>query len=117
MILIEIASSLLTLLLTPFFAFLGLVEVAALAGRKAGRSPTTGGRSRFLIVIPAHDEEGAIASTVRSCRGLDYPPELFSIWVIADNCTDATAGEAREAGAAVVERSDPTLRSKGHALE
>ena len=58
-----------------------------------------------------------IASTVRSCRGLEYPPELFSIWVIADNCTDATAGEAREAGASVVERHDPDLRSKGHALE
>jgi cellulose synthase/poly-beta-1,6-N-acetylglucosamine synthase-like glycosyltransferase len=37
--------------------------------------------------------------------------------VIADNCTDATAREAREAGASVVERHDPELRSKGHALE
>ena len=68
-------------------------------------------------MIPAHDEEGAIGATVRSCRALDYDPGLFSIHVIADNCTDATAREAREAGASVVERSDPDLRSKGHALE
>jgi cellulose synthase/poly-beta-1,6-N-acetylglucosamine synthase-like glycosyltransferase len=117
MILIEIAACLLTILLAPFFAFLGLVEVAALLGQRPKRPSTAGGRSRFLIVIPAHDEEGVIASTVRSCRGLEYPSELFSIWVIADNCTDATAREAGEAGASVVERFDPTLRSKGHALE
>ena len=68
-------------------------------------------------MIPAHDEEGVIGATVRSCRALDYDPGLFSIHVIADNCTDSTAREAREAGALVVERYDPTLRSKGHALE
>ena len=117
MILIEIAAGLLTGLLAPFFIFLGLVEAAALSGRRPGRAPTAGGRSRFLIVIPAHDEKGVIASTVRSCRELEYPPGLVSIWVIADNCTDATAREAREAGASVVERHDPDLRSKGHALE
>jgi cellulose synthase/poly-beta-1,6-N-acetylglucosamine synthase-like glycosyltransferase len=117
MILIEIAACLLTGLLAPFFIFLGLIEAAALLGRRPGRAPRAGGRSRFLIVIPAHDEEGVIASTVRSCRDLDYPAERFSIWVIADNCADATAREAREAGASVVERHDPELRSKGHALE
>src|SRR4051794_36289601 len=113
MLLIAIAAGLLTGLLAPFFAFLGLVEAAALLGRRPERASTAGGRSRFLIVIPAHDEEGVIASTVRSCLGLDYPPERFSIWVIADNCIDATVGEAREAGASVVERHDPDLRSKG----
>ena len=102
MILIEIAAGLLTGLLAPFFVFLGLFEAAALLGRRPGRASMGGGRSRFLIVIPAHDEEGVIASTVRSCRDLGYPPERFSIWVIADNCADATAREAREAGASVV---------------
>jgi hypothetical protein len=36
--------------------------------------------------------------------------------VIADNCSDATATVARSAGATVWERSDRTLRGKGHAL-
>jgi cellulose synthase/poly-beta-1,6-N-acetylglucosamine synthase-like glycosyltransferase len=117
MIILELASCLLTVMLAPFFAFLGLIVTAALLGRRPGWAPSSGGRSRFLIVIPAHDEAGVIASTVRSCRELAYPRELFSIWVIADNCTDATAGEAGEAGASVVERFDPALRSKGHALE
>ena len=117
MILLEIASCLLTALLVPFFGFLGLVLFAALLGRASTPRSTSGRRWRFLIVIPAHDEEGVIASTVQSCRALAYPPELFSTWVIADNCTDDTAGAAREAGASVVERQAPDLRSKGHALE
>lgn len=117
MIPIEIASGLLTAWLTPFFAFMALIAAAALGGRIRRPAPSAGDRSRFLIVIPAHDEEGVIASTVQSCRDLTYPPDRFSIWVIADNCTDATVDEARAAGALVVERRDPDLRSKGHALE
>ena len=117
---VNLAYYLATAALAPFFFFLAMITIASIGGRpgrsKAG-SGATAGRSRFLIVIPAHDEEGVIGSTVRSCRSLDYDPDLFSIHVIADNCSDQTAREAREAGASVVERYDPDLRSKGHALE
>ena len=109
-----------TIALAPFFLLmLAIVAAASWARITRPRRPTDAGsgRSRFLIAIPAHDEAGAIGATVRSCQGLDYDRDLFAIHVIADNCTDGTALEAREAGASVVERSDPDLRSKGHALE
>lgn len=112
--------ALLTLALAPFFVFMGAIVVAALVGRATGRRPVAAaesGRRRFLIVIPAHDEAGAIGATVQSCRKLDYDPARYSIHVIADNCTDSTAQEAREAGAMVVERFTADRRSKGHALE
>lgn len=47
---------------------------------------------------------------------MDYPEELFRLVVIADNCTDETARVARSAGAEVLERRDPSRKSKGHAL-
>ena len=74
-------------------------------------------RGRFLIAIPAHDEGATIAETVRSCRAVRYPASLFDVRVIADNCTDDTADRARLAGATVLERSDATKKSKGHAIE
>ena len=109
-----------TVALAPFFLFMLAIVAAAFSSRSTRRrhaEAAVSDQSRFLIVIPAHDEEGAIGATVRSCQALDYDPGLFSIYVIADNCTDATAVEAREAGALVIERSDPNLRSKGHALD
>jgi len=73
--------------------------------------------ARFLIVIPAHDEEANIQSTIESCRTVSYDPALYRVLVIADNCNDRTAHVARAAGVEVLERTDPVRRSKGHALE
>ncbi|WP_406696197.1 glycosyltransferase family 2 protein [Singulisphaera sp. Ch08] len=76
--------------------------------------PTT---ARFLILIPAHDEEETIQATVESCRAIEYDQSQFAVCVIADNCSDGTALVAREAGAEVVERVNLVKRSKGYALE
>ena len=57
-------------------------------------------------MIPAHDEETGIATTVRSCLASDYPSLLFGVVVIADNCTDRTAALAAQGRARVVERFD-----------
>ena len=73
-------------------------------------------RKRFLIAIPAHDEEACIATTVRSCMAVDYPQELFEVLVVADNCADQTAAIASSEGATVLPRFHDTDRSKGHAL-
>lgn len=71
----------------------------------------------FAIIVPGHNEEMVIGPLVENLRTLDYPPQLYDIFVIADNCTDSTAATAREHGAIVYERSDTSLRGKGHALE
>jgi 1,2-diacylglycerol 3-beta-glucosyltransferase len=73
-------------------------------------------RTRFDVVVPAHDEETGIASTVASLIDLDYPRDLYRVIVVADNCGDGTATSATRAGALVIERSDPTRRGKGYAL-
>lgn len=106
-----------TAVLVPLFAFLALVTAAALVPRRRAGRPPSDPPPRFLIVIPAHDEESGIRSTVESCAAVDYDPDRFAIVVVADNCTDATAAEARAAGARVVERFDAERRSKGYALE
>jgi 1,2-diacylglycerol 3-beta-glucosyltransferase len=71
---------------------------------------------RFDIVVAAHNESSVIAQTVTNLKALNWPSENFRILVVADNCTDATASLAREAGATVIERQDASRRGKGYAL-
>jgi cellulose synthase/poly-beta-1,6-N-acetylglucosamine synthase-like glycosyltransferase len=74
--------------------------------------PTT--RPRCAVLIPAHNEELVIARTLQDVATQLAPGDR--ILVVADNCTDATAGIARAHGAEVTERTDPVQRGKGYAL-
>jgi 1,2-diacylglycerol 3-beta-glucosyltransferase len=71
---------------------------------------------RFAVVIPAHNEEHGIVDTITSILRVEYPRDRFDVVVLADNCTDSTAARASGAGAVVLERREPALRGKGHAL-
>ncbi|ATB51483.1 glycosyl transferase family 2 [Corallococcus macrosporus DSM 14697] len=73
-------------------------------------------KQTFDIIIPAHNEELGIARTVANLSAVDYPVDRRRIIVVADNCSDATAQKAREAGAFVLERQDTEKRGKGYAL-
>lgn len=108
--------------------FLGLALVVALPAiadfsmllRGLGRrlpEPARQAPQPLVFLVPAHDEELLVQRAVRSLLAQDYPPELLTVAVIADNCTDRTAELAREAGAMVLERSSATERGKGHAIK
>lgn len=71
-------------------------------------------RKRFLIFIPAHNEEMVVEHIVHNLlHTVNYPPELLGIYVIADNCTDDTAFRARQAGANVIEHFSAPDEPKG----
>jgi cellulose synthase/poly-beta-1,6-N-acetylglucosamine synthase-like glycosyltransferase len=72
---------------------------------------------RFLILVPAHNEERLLPSMLTNLHQLDYPSELYAIHVVADNCTDRTAELARTGGAFAHERVDEVQRGKGYALQ
>jgi cellulose synthase/poly-beta-1,6-N-acetylglucosamine synthase-like glycosyltransferase len=92
-----------------------LLALALMARRVP--APATGAADiHFDVIVPAHNEEGEIAATVRSLRSVDYPPHLYRVLVVADNCTDGTAAAARAAGADVLVRHDRERRGKGYAL-
>lgn len=73
--------------------------------------------NKFAIVIAAHNEEQVIEPLIDNLKRLDYPRNLFDIFVVADNCTDKTAHLAERAGACVYQRFNQQKRGKGHALE
>ncbi len=77
-----------------------------------GRQPA---RTRFAVLIAARNEELVIGALINSLLAQAYPPELYDIWVIPNNCTDNTARAARAFGANVLECTVP-VRCKGDAM-
>ena len=73
--------------------------------------------NRFMMIIPAHNEEKVVKELIESLKELDYKKDLYDIYVIADNCTDNTAKIASDAGAIVYERFDEKHKTKGYALQ
>lgn len=70
----------------------------------------------FAIIIPTYNEEQSIQQTISSCKALDYPENKYSIYVIADNCTDNTASLANSENVHCLVRSDTQHIGKGYAV-
>jgi cellulose synthase/poly-beta-1,6-N-acetylglucosamine synthase-like glycosyltransferase len=114
-LLITISEILLCLLMFPLVYLLLL----ALGAIRSASSPDTQSRvpsTRFMIIIPAHNEVNVIGATVNRLHAINYPSHLFSINILADHCSDNTAETARHAGACVFERSEGPRSGKGAAL-
>lgn len=91
------------------------LEVALGAASTVNEPSARGERRRLAILIPAHDESSMIADTLRSIKPqLTHTDRLL---VVADNCTDDTAGVAVAEGAEAIERRDSARRGKGFALD
>jgi 1,2-diacylglycerol 3-beta-glucosyltransferase len=101
-----------------FIGYITLISFAALfplrTWKQAKREASASDSLSIAIVIPAHNESLLIKETVETAKKQDYPHQCFDIFVIADNCSDDTAEQARLAGANVIERHE--LPGKGQAL-
>ncbi len=106
----------LLVLALPVLAASGYLLLLTLLSGQKPAPPQVPPRLKFDIIIPAHNEEAGIARTVTNLSRVDWPVELRRILVVADNCSDATADRAREAGATVLVRHDTERRGKGFAL-
>ena len=72
---------------------------------------------RYAVLICARNEQTVICDLIDSLHAQTYPQDKLKIFVMADNCTDATACVARGAGATVYERFDTAHVGKGYALD
>ncbi|TVY09735.1 glycosyltransferase family 2 protein [Paenibacillus cremeus] len=80
---------------------------------KADHAP----QKTFAVLVAAHNEEQVVGALIENLKNLDYPRELYDIFVICDNCTDNTAQISRDLGVHAMERKNPNLRGKGYAIE
>lgn len=117
MVYLEILTYVALGVLAPFSLYLGALGIASFGRRKSESLTSTQAEARkLLILIPAHNESSIIASTLEGLKSIHYEGKHDTL-VIADNCTDDTAQICRDMNVNVWERSHPTDRSKGFALD
>ncbi|ANH70950.1 glycosyltransferase family 2 protein [Mitsuaria sp. 7] len=101
------------LVLTPAALVLWQVVLALQPDRR--KLPAFERPPRIAVIMPAHNEGRGLRPTLM--QALAQLGTLDRIVVVADNCSDDTAAQAREFDITVVERTHATERGKGYALD
>lgn len=114
--LFNLISTILFLLLLIPVGYLLLLAIGSIRSAPKPKTRDRAPSTRFMIVIPAHDEVNVIQATVSRLLAINYPADLFSVHIIADHCSDDTAKAGRQAGALVHERNEGPRSGKGAAL-
>lgn len=114
-------------IITIFMVFVGMfiwifpIEYAIifLSGLLSKRKtfPKREEKLKYGVVVCARNEENVIGNLVESIRQCNYEQEKLDIFVIAHNCIDRTAENAREKGAIVYEYNNDQEKTKGYALK
>lgn len=103
-------AGLLSLISLVLLSFVSIYQWAhaliAIATRQVHRDRKGVRATRFLILIPAHNEEYGLPDTLHSLCSVQYPKELIQIVVVADRCADDTARVAKAGGARCLERNE-----------
>ncbi len=98
-----------------FFYQVAYLFVPILVRKKRSKRGVAAEHS-YAVLIAARNEEKVIGHLLDSIRNQKYPAEKITTFVVADNCTDATAEIARQAGAIVYERFNKEQVGKGYAI-
>ncbi len=111
---LNMLSQLISILVVVFLLYQAIIGVFALLGLP--KAAVADRRNRFAIVVAARNEQRVIGNLLDSLNRQNYPRDAFSVFVIADNCTDNTAQVSQARGARVYCRRDAVRVGKGYAL-
>lgn len=95
--------------------FLEIIAAVVLSRWQTPLLPDRSLRRPLAVLVPAHNEGSGLLPTLANIQSQLGPGDR--LLVVADNCSDDTAAVARQNGAEVVERTDPTRLGKGFALD
>ena len=103
-------------LLVSFFVFYLWCFAIVYFVKKPKNISSQNPQKRFLLLIPAHNEELLLPGTIKSLKRQNYPPDLFDIVVVADHCTDKTTSIAQKEKVLCREYRSDENKGKGFAL-
>lgn len=104
-----------------FTAYQTLISIVGLIMnffRKEKNNVEVSPQKTFALIVCAHNEEVVVGDIVSNLvNDMQYPKEMYDVYVICDNCTDGTAEVVRAYGGIAMERFDITKKGKGYGLE
>lgn len=76
-------------------------------------------KHKFSFLVCCHNEEVVIGDIIRSINKMDYPKEMYDIYIICDNCSedDRSAQISLSLGANVIVRQDKSKIGKGFGID
>ena len=93
------------------FAFFTIISVFKKSKKEKNFKPI----HKFLILIPARNEENIITYLIESLKKQNYPNDMYQIYVEPNNCTDKTESVSKKAGAKIL-KIDIPVQTKGEVL-
>lgn len=107
-----------TLLSLPLFAYAAYFVILGMMTFRKTENPIkkAAPTKRFAVVIPARNEEAVIGHLIDSLQAQNYPKDLYTIFVAANNCTDDTVARSLEYGATILP-IEGEIHSKGDVMK
>jgi cellulose synthase/poly-beta-1,6-N-acetylglucosamine synthase-like glycosyltransferase len=96
-------------LLYSYYVYFGIIGF-----NKHRPSPEARPEKSIAIMLPAYREESVVGETIRNLKELDYPKELYDIYVVIDTPDDMTGPAAEkelDCGIPIIEKTIPILPS------
>ncbi|HAT4365326.1 TPA: glycosyltransferase [Clostridium perfringens] len=70
-------------------------------------------KTKFLILVAAHNEEGVIESTIKNLKKINYPKELYDLYIVNDNSTDRTGEICEDLGIKHIDTINGKFKREG----
>jgi len=83
--------------------YLFILSVSGKLFYKKGKFAATTPSKRIAVFVPAYKEDGILVSTANSMLKLDYPRELYDVYILADSFQEETLIELRKIDVEVIE--------------
>ena len=92
-----------------YFLFLSFFGYKKVTKYYADHKP----QAKFLILVAAHNEEDVIEGTLDNLKQIDYPKELFDLYVVNDNSTDKTGELCDKSGVMHIDTIEKKFKREG----